>query len=128
MQGSTYPEGALPAPVSRTPIVAALLALLVGGAIATGVWWLTDNDVNVLPEPATETKVIVAQPAAPGSGTAAKDEAKVAAAVGGTKMAVDPSTGFARYGTSQYRPAVTEPPMAEYPAYPTPSGPGAGAP
>jgi hypothetical protein len=113
MEGSTYPEGALPAPVSRTPIVAAPVALLIGGAIATGVWWLTDNDVNVLPEPETATKVIVAQPGTAGQGTAAKDEAKTAAAIAGLSAADAPG---ARYGTSQYR---------ELPAYPSGPGPGA---
>jgi hypothetical protein len=93
MQGGNYPGGALPAPISRTPVVAALVALVVGAAAATGIWWLTDNDVSILPEPAT--KVIVAQPGEPGAGAAAKNEAGVAAAVSGSSVAVDPSTGGA---------------------------------
>jgi hypothetical protein len=77
--------------------VAALVALLVGGAIATGVWWLTDNDVDLLPDPATH--VIVADtPIAPTGAVAAKNEAGVAAAISG-----DSSAGT-QYGTSQYRP------------------------
>jgi hypothetical protein len=84
MQEPTYPGGtaALPAAPSKKPIVAALVALLVGGAIATGVWWLTDNDVDLLPDPAT--RVIVADtPTTPSDGVMAKNEAGVAAAVGG---------------------------------------------
>jgi hypothetical protein len=77
--------------------VAALVALLVGGAIATGVWWLTDNDVDLLPDPATH--VIVADtPIAPTGAVAAKNETGVAAAISG-----DSSAGT-QYGTSQYRP------------------------
>ena len=95
MQGGTYPGGALPAPTSRTPIIAALIALVVGGAIATGIWWLTDNDVSLLPEADTATKVIVAQPGTAGAGTAVKDEASVAATLGGNAIAVNPSTGQA---------------------------------
>jgi hypothetical protein len=109
MQGSTYPEGALPAPVSRTPIVAAIVALVVGGAIATGIWWLTDNDVDVLSEPAT--KVIVAEPGVPSEGVMAKDEARTAAMISGSAITVNPSTGFASdqtFGTSQYRSGVNE--------------------
>jgi hypothetical protein len=94
MQSIRYPEGALPAPVSRAPIIAALVALLVGGAIATGIWWLTDNDVDVFP---TDTKVIVTQPVEPSEGTAAKNEAGTAAAVGGSEV---PSE---RFGATQYR-------------------------
>ncbi len=106
MQESTYPGGtaALPAAPSKKPIVAALVALIVGGAAATGVWWLTDNDVDILPEPAT--KVIVTQPVEPGAGTAAKDEAAIAAAVGGSGMEVNPSTGHANNpAEQQYEPS-----------------------
>jgi hypothetical protein len=127
MHGGTYPGRALP--TQRGPAIAALVALLVGGAIATGIWWLTDNDVDLLPEPAT--KVIVTQPVEPGAGTAAKDEGAVAAAVGGAYLSAVPqrSTGYpapdrtaadaptsqgitraaarakagSAYGTSQYR-------------------------
>jgi hypothetical protein len=60
--------------------VAALVALLVGGAVATGIWWLTDNDVDILPDPATH--VIVSPSVETGAGVAAKNEAGVAAAVG----------------------------------------------
>jgi hypothetical protein len=86
----------------------------VGGAIATGVWWLTDNDVNILPESEPVTRVIVTQPVQPGAGTAAKNEAGVAAAISG--LAVEPGAGTAAkdeagtaaavgslYGTAQYR-------------------------
>jgi hypothetical protein len=75
-------SGALRAPPSRAPVVGAILALLVGGAIATAVWWLTDNDVDLSPDPVTH--VIVADtPVAPTGAVAAKNEAGVAAAVGG---------------------------------------------
>jgi hypothetical protein len=133
---STHAEVSHPLP-SRTPVVAAIAALLIGGAIATGVWWLTDNDVSILPESEPVTRVIVAQPVEPGAGTAAKNEAGVAAAVSG--LAVEPTTGTAakdeagtaaavgsQYGTSQYRAEVN--PSPDYPAYPTPesqNGPGA---
>jgi hypothetical protein len=93
MQEPTYPGGtaALPAAPSKKPIVAALVALLVGGAIATGVWWLTDNDVDVLPDPATH--VIVADtPVTPSGGVMAKDEAAVAAAVGNPAIRADSPT------------------------------------
>ena len=116
---------------SRTPVVVAIVALLVGGAIATGVWWLTDNDVNILPESEPVTKVILAQPVEPGAGSAAKNEAGVAAAVGGVAVA-EPGAGTAakneagtaaavgsQYGTSQYRVEVN--PSTGYPAHPTPS-------
>jgi hypothetical protein len=71
---------------SRNAIVAALVALLVGGAIATGIWWLTDNDVDILPEPATTTKVIVSPSVEPGAGTAVKNEAAVAAVIGSSQL------------------------------------------
>jgi hypothetical protein len=93
MQEPTYPGGtaALPAAPSKKPIVAALVALLVGGAIATGVWWLTDNDVDVLPDPAT--RVIVADtPTTPSDGVMAKNEAGVAAAVGSPATRADSPT------------------------------------
>jgi hypothetical protein len=139
MQGvPTHAEVAHPHVPSRAPVVAAIAALLVGGAIATGVWWLTDNDVNILPESEPATRVIVTQPVQPGAGTAAKDEAGVAAAVGGVAV-VEPGAGTAAkdeagaaaavgslYGTSQYRAEVN--PSTGYPAYPTPeseNGPGA---
>ena len=134
---STHAEVSHPLP-SRTPVVAAIAALLIGGAIATGVWWLTDNDVSILPESEPVTRVIVAQPIQPGAGTAAKNEAGVAAAVGGL-AAGEPGAGTAAkdeagaaaavgslYGTSQYRVEVN--PSTGYPAYPTPesqNGPGA---
>jgi hypothetical protein len=71
--------------------VAALVALLVGGAIATGVWWLTDNDVDLLPDPAT--RVIVADtPTTPSDGVMAKNEAGVAAAVGNPATHADSPT------------------------------------
>jgi hypothetical protein len=127
MQGvPTHAEVPHPHVPSRAPVVAAIAALLVGGAIATGVWWLTDNDVNILPESEPATRVIVTQPVEPGAGTAAKNEAGVAAAVGG--LAAAPGAGTAakneagvaaaisgsvagesglsvgqRYGTAQYR-------------------------
>jgi hypothetical protein len=99
MQESTYPSGtaALPAAPSKKPIVAALVALIVGGAAATGVWWLTDNDVDLLPDPAT--RVIVADtPVAPIGEVAVKNEAGVAAAISGV------SSAGTQYGTSQHRP------------------------
>jgi hypothetical protein len=122
MHEGVYPDSSasLPAPfLSRRPIIAALVALVVGGAIATGVWWLTDNDADVLPQAATETRVIVAQPAEPGEGTAAKNEAGVAAAVGNQSVTAGEGTAAkdeagtaasvgSRYGTSQYRPSVTD--------------------
>ena len=126
---STHAEVSHPLP-SRTPVVAAIVALLIGGAIATGVWWLTDNDVSILPESEPVTRTIVVQPVEPGAGTAAKNEAGVAAAVGGL-AAVEPGAGAAAkdeakaaavvgspYGTSQYRAEVN--PSTGYPAYPTP--------
>jgi hypothetical protein len=134
----THAEVPHPHLPSRTPVVAAIAALLVGGAIASGVWWLTDNDVSILPESEPATRVIVAQPVEPGAGTAAKNEAGVAAAVSG--LAVEPGAGTAAkdeagtasavgslYGTSQYRAEVN--PSTGYPAYPipeSPNGPGAG--
>ena len=140
MQGApTHAEVPYQLP-SRTPVVVAIVALLVGGAIATGVWWLSDNDVNILPESEPVTRVIVAQPVQPGAGTAAKNEAGVAAAVSGVALA-EPGAGTAgkdeagtaaavgsQYGTSQYRVEVN--PSTGYPADPAPSpesqnGPGA---
>jgi hypothetical protein len=143
----THAEVAHPQLPSRTPVVAAIAALLVGGAIATGVWWLTDNDVNILPQSEPATRVIVTQPVQPGAGTAAKNEAGVAAAVGG--LAVQPGAGTAaknesgtaaavgsQYGTSQYRVnpstgyASPASPLSSY-GYPSPTpdtsqkGPGA---
>jgi hypothetical protein len=137
----THAEVAHPHVPSRAPVVAAIAALLIGGAIATGVWWLTDNDVNILPQPEpAATRVIVTQPVQPGAGTAAKNEAGVAAAIGG--LAAQPGAGTAakdesgtaaavgsQYGTSQYRAEVN--PSTGYPAYPSPTpdtsqrGPGA---
>jgi hypothetical protein len=131
MQGvPTHAEVTHPHVPSRTPVVAAIAALLLGGAIATGVWWLTDNDVNLLPESDPATRVIVTQPVAPGAGTAAKNEAGVAAAIGG--LPAEPGAGTAakdeagtaaavgsQYSTSQYRAEVN--PSTGYPAYPSPS-------
>jgi hypothetical protein len=114
MQGvPTHAEVPHPHLPSRTPVVAAIAALLVGGAIATGVWWLTDNDVNILPQPEpAATKVIVSQPVEPGAGTAVKDEAAVAAAISGTsRVDVNPSTGYPAYPL----------PSSGYPSYPSPS-------
>jgi hypothetical protein len=101
MQEPTNTHGtvALPAAPSKKPIIAAIAALLVGGAIATGIWWLTDNDVDILPEPATH--VIVSPSVETGAGVAAKNEAGVAAAVGTSQYRVNPSTGQAFPGLSQ---------------------------
>jgi len=78
MQESTYPAGAvaLPRAPSKKPIVAALVALLVGAGITAGVFLLTDGDTT------TTTRTIVSTPVSPGAGTAAKNEAAVAASVG----------------------------------------------
>jgi hypothetical protein len=131
MQGvPTHAEVPHPHVPSRAPVVAAIAALLIGGAIATGVWWLTDNDVNLLPESEPATRVIVTQPVEPGAGTAAKNEAGVAAAVGGlgaetgAGTAAKDEAGTAAavgslYGTSQYRVDVN--PSTGYPAYPSPT-------
>jgi hypothetical protein len=124
MQGvPTHAEVPHPHVPSQAPVVAAIAALLIGGAIATGAWWLTDNDVNLLPESDPATRVITTQPVAPGAGTAAKNEAGVAAAISGTsRVDVNPSTGYPAYPL----------PSSGYPAYPSPSpdssqrGPGAG--
>jgi hypothetical protein len=82
MQGAAPTHAEVQPHPSRTPIIAAIAALVIGGAIATGVWWLTDNDVDILPEADTATRVIVSSPVEPGSGTIAKDEARLAAAIG----------------------------------------------
>jgi hypothetical protein len=127
MQGTpTHAEVPHPHLPSRTPVVAAIAALLVGGAIASGVWWLTDNDVNILPESEPVTKVIVTQPVEPGAGTATKNEAGVAAAISGPVANEGGLSAGQLYGTSQYRIEVN--PSTGYPAYPTPdspNGPGA---
>jgi hypothetical protein len=99
MQESAYPAGAvaLPRAPSRTPIIAAIVALLVGAGITAGAFLLTDGDTT------TTTRTIVSTPVSPGEGTALKDEAATAAAVG--KPAPVPQTlgGQEQYGTSQYR-------------------------
>jgi hypothetical protein len=82
MQDAAPTHAAVQPYPSRTAIIAAIAALVIGGAIATGVWWLTDNDVDILPEADTATRVIVSSPVEPGSGTIAKDEARLAAAIG----------------------------------------------
>jgi hypothetical protein len=121
MQGAAPTHAEVQPHPSRTPIIAAIAALVVGGAIATGVWWLTDNDVDILPQADSATRVIVSPTVQPGAGTAVKNEAVTAAAVGvapvnapGTDVA--PGSGTAakneagaaaavgtQYGTSQYR-------------------------
>jgi hypothetical protein len=118
MQGAAAPP-IQPVVPSRKPIAAALVALIAGGAIATGVWWLTDNDVDILPQPDSVTRVIVSPSVEPGSGTVAKNEAQTAAAVGvsppviatGTGTAVKNEAGSAaaigsQHGTSQYHAGV----------------------
>jgi hypothetical protein len=100
MRPTTYPDGTLAQPrlpSLRWPIIGGLLALLIGGAIATGIYLLTDDDAVVSADPS----VVVVGP--PSKGVMAKDEATVAAAVvPAPGIVVNPSTGFA-YGTSQYR-------------------------
>jgi hypothetical protein len=101
MEGSAY---AVPRTVSPgRAISAGLAALAIGGAVATGAWWLTDNDVDTLANPATH--VIVADtPTAPTGAVAAKDEAAVAAAVGGNDRADSPTSslsGHPEEGTAQ---------------------------
>jgi hypothetical protein len=88
MEAHAHAGGAAaPTLLSRNAIVAAIVALLVGGAIATSVWWLTDNDVDILPASEPATHVIVADtPVQPSAGVAAKDEAGLAAAIGGQKQ------------------------------------------
>jgi hypothetical protein len=98
MQGVPTHAGVSHPLPSRRPVVAAIAALLIGGATATAVWWLTDNEVNVLPESEPVTRVIVTQPVEPGAGTAANNEAGVAAAVGGLPVA-QPLDRLPRYPT-----------------------------
>jgi hypothetical protein len=137
MQGvPTHAEVPHPHVPSRAPVVAAIAALLVGGAIATGVWWLTDNDVNILPESEPVTRVIMTQPVEPGAGTAAKNEAGVAAAISGAVAGESGLSVGQRYGTAQYRVdpstgyATPASPPSSY-GYPSPTpdrsqrGPGA---
>src|SRR5215207_1776659 len=87
MQESTYPAGAvaLPRAPSKKPIVAALVALLVGAGITAGVFLLTDGDTT------TTTRTIVSTPVSPGAGTAAKNEAAVAASVGSPPRTIVPT-------------------------------------
>ena len=94
MQGAAAPP-IQPVVPSRKPIAAALVALIAGGAIATGVWWLTDNDVDILPQPDSVTRVIVSPSVEPGSGTVAKNEAQTAAAVGVSPPVIGTGTGTA---------------------------------
>jgi hypothetical protein len=104
MQGvPTHAEVPHPPLPSRTPVVAAIAALLIGGAIATGVWWLTDNDVNLLPESEPATRVIVTQPVEPGAGTATKNEAGVAAAISGPVAGESGLSAGQHHGTTVYR-------------------------
>lgn len=97
--------------LSRRSIATAAVALVVGAGAAVGIYALVDDDATVA-EPAT--RVIVSTPVAPGEGTAAKNEAGVAAAVGEGanpssrthppsgegSIYVNPSTGQAAPATS----------------------------
>jgi hypothetical protein len=84
-------------------MVAPLVALVIGAGAATGAYALLDNDGSS--SASGTTKVIVTEPVQPGSGTAAKDEAAVAAAVGqvGGGTELRGSKASSQYGTSQYR-------------------------
>ena len=91
MQERIYPDGtaAVHAPW-RTPLIAALVALLVGAAIASGVFLLADSDT---------TKTVVVSKPAPQAQTqtqAGSSESTVAATITGADAG-------ALYGTSQYR-------------------------
>jgi hypothetical protein len=90
-----------PAPfLSRRSIATAVVALVVGAGAAVGIYTLVDDDA----QPAS--RVIVTTPVTPGEGTAAKNEAGMAAAIaGGYGYDADGQYGAdgQRYGTSQYR-------------------------
>ena len=99
----------LPTLPSPRTMVAPVVALLVGAGVATGAYALLDDDKAGFGPPTT--RVIVAeQPAQPGAGVAAKNEAGVAAAIGASAVGagtqakdeagvasviVQPSSGFA---------------------------------
>jgi predicted anti-sigma-YlaC factor YlaD len=87
MEGSAYPAPRR-AELPRKPmIVAGLASLVLGFAAATTVGMMIDEDATTT----TKTRVIVSEPVATGEGVAAKDEAAVAAAIGGNDAT--PATG-----------------------------------
>ena len=62
MRPTTYPDGTLAQPrlpSLRWPIIGGLLALLIGAAIATGIYFLTDDDATVSADPSV---VVVGPP------------------------------------------------------------------
>jgi hypothetical protein len=92
----------LPALPSPRTMVAPLVALVIGAGAATGAYALLDDDGASAAS--GTTKVIVAEPVQTGSGTAAKDEAAVAAAVGQVGGGAElRGSKASQYGTSQYR-------------------------
>jgi hypothetical protein len=92
----------LPTLPSPRTMVAPLVALVIGAGAATGAYALLDNDGSS--SASGTTKVIVTEPVQPGSGTAAKDEAAVAAAVGQVGGGAElHGSKASQYGTSQYR-------------------------
>jgi hypothetical protein len=68
-----------------------MVAIVIGAGAATGIYALLDDDSAG--SVASTTRVIVAEPAQPGAGAAAKDEAAVAAAIG------QPQDGVASRGS-----------------------------